>query len=164
MAFDSAGAMSASSAIHLANGGYVSVTDGSGLTLAALISRVAAGSVTNEGVIGYDTSTGLTGSYLGGNYSGAVDFSALTSDVYLGTASNSMTFSGALSTANGNTGDYFLAAYRYGYLQMASTLSGTKALHIGVSSSDAGTNTQLLSHWPSNQSRPPMKCPMSNRR
>lgn len=129
--FDSAGALSPNTTIYLANGGYVSVTDSSGIPLNTLIAQVD-DSITGTGVIGFDTSTGIQGGFQNYTYSGPVDLSALNSDVYLGTASEEITLSGLISTTQDNSGDYFLTGYRYGSLKVSSQLTGSRALHVGI--------------------------------
>lgn len=130
--FDSAGSLSANTAIHLTNNGYVSVTNSSAISLATLIERVADGSVTGSGIIGFDTTNGIQGGFQNFTYSDPVDMSALSDDVYLGTASQETTLSGLITTTQGDSGDYFLTGYRYGYLKISSQLTGSRALHAGV--------------------------------
>ncbi len=129
--FDSAGALSPNTTIYLANGGYVSVTDSSGIPLNTLIAQVD-DSITGTGVIGFDTSVGIQGGFQNYTYTDPVDLSALTSDVYLGTGSSGVTFSGSIITADDDTGDYFLTGYRNTELKISSHLTGEKNVHIGT--------------------------------
>lgn len=129
--FDSDSSLSGGTSIQLFNGGYVGVTNGSGLSLTDLIGSFV--SVSNGGVLGLDSSTAVANAGVGPvyTYSGAVDFKSLSTDLYLGTTGQTIV-NGTIETANNNTGDYFLTGYKGGILTIDTPLIGSKAVHIGV--------------------------------
>lgn len=128
--FDSAGSLSAFTDLQLANGGYISFTDTSGLTLADLVSKVS--SVSNYGVLGIDTHNSAYGiDHNLANYSTAVDFSSLFQPVYLGTVS-SLNITGTITTSNDNSDDYFFTGYNGGWLKLSTQLTGSRQVHAGL--------------------------------
>ncbi len=124
--FDTAGSLSAATTLQLQNGGYISSTASSGITLATLVSKVSS-QLGTPSVLGVDSSTF---NYL--TYASPVDFSSLATPVYLGTASYIATVSGTITTTNGGADDYYLTGYNGGHLKVTSPLTGSRALHVGL--------------------------------
>ncbi len=128
--FDSAGSLSASTDLQLSDGGYISFTETSGLTLANLVSKLS--SVANYGVLGIDThNSAYAIDYNLTDYSSPVDFSSLFQPVYLGTVS-SMNVTGTITTSNDDTDDYFLTGYNGGWLKISTQLTGNRQVHVGL--------------------------------
>lgn len=140
--FDSDSSLSGGTSIQLHNGGYVGVTNNSGLSLTDLIGSFV--SVSNGGVLGLDSSVAVNNNGSGPlyTYSGAVDFKSLGVNLYLGTTGQTAV-NGTIETTNNNTGDYFLTGYKGGVLTIGTQLTGSKAVNIGIPDLFQDGNTRI---------------------
>ncbi|MDI1247970.1 MAG: PEP-CTERM sorting domain-containing protein [Lacunisphaera sp.] len=90
------------------------------------------------GAVGFD---GNGGYYILPN-TAPIDLSLFTNALYLGTSTKGvegpgLTLSGTITPAGGGTAPYRFAGYKGGALEVASTLAGSRAVHIGDPSSPA---------------------------
>ena len=125
--FNSAGAMPALADIYADSSGYIGQTESTGLSDAAYLAHFY--TPQTYGVVGFDADNPV----LGRTVAGPIDFSVFdTGSAFLGTATN-VTFTGAITPYNN---EYRFTGFRDGQLTIASTLSGTASVVIGLNGYD----------------------------